>query len=66
MDDREFRAIKARIAYKDYVSQLPKCDQCEDVLLVKDRKRVRRVCLRTQEVIDERIETCPHNCPKRK
>lgn len=68
MDEKEFRAIKARIAYKDYVARLPRCDKCEFCMFVSDRKNAsdRRVCTKCQEMIDNRITTCPTWCPKRK
>lgn len=68
MEEKEFRAIKARIAYKDYVARLPRCDKCEFCMFVSDRKNAsdRRVCTERQELIDNRIVTCPSWCPKRK
>lgn len=66
MEEKEFRAIKARIAYEEYVSNLPKCDLCEKCMFVNDRKSAKRVCLLKHELIDSRILTCPIWCPKRK
>lgn len=67
MDEKEFRTIKARIAYEKYISRLPKCDKCEYCLFVSDRKNAsdRRVCLKQQEIIDNRIVSSPSWCPKR-
>ena len=67
MDEREFKAIKARIAYEVYISRLPKCDKCESCMFVSDRKNAsdRRVYTERHEIIDNRVITCPSWCPKR-
>ena len=68
MEEKEFRAIKARIAYENYVAALPRCDKCDKCMFVSDRKNAsdRRVCTERQELIDNRVATCPTWCPKRK
>ena len=65
MDDKEFRAIKARIMYQEYIAHLPKCDKCDKCLFVNDRDSVKRICTAKREVVDSRIKTCPRWCPKR-
>lgn len=65
MDDKEIRAIKARLAYQEYVSQLPRCDICESCMIVTDYKLKKRVCKDTFKIVDTRIQTCPAWCPKR-
>jgi len=65
MEMKEFRAIKARMAYQQYISQLPRCDLCESCIFVSDRKNERRVCLETHELIENCVKTCPMSCPKR-
>lgn len=66
MDFKEFRALKARIAYKESLEQRPKCDLCEHCVFLDDRKITRRACMKTHNLIDNRVETCPEWCPIRR
>lgn len=68
IDEKEFRAAKARIAYKGYIARQPRCNKCEYCMFVGDRKNMtdRRVCTKEHEIIDNRVLTSPRWCPKRK
>lgn len=65
MDEREYRNIKARIAYEEYRDRLPKCDDCEYCRVLFGRLSDKRACLKTNRMIDNRVITCPEWCPKR-
>ena len=66
MDEKEFRAIKARIAYERYMEQLPKCDKCEDCMFVEGKYGDRRVCTNMRKDIPNLVRSCPQWCPRRK
>ena len=66
MEIEEYRAIQRRMAYRNYVDNLPHCDKCENVMFVGSVNGDRRVCLLEHEMIDKRIKTCPEWCPRRK
>ena len=66
MNEKEYKAIKRRTAYKDYVDRLPRCDKCADVMFVGSASGDKRVCLVEHEIIDGRTITCPKWCPKRR
>ena len=66
MEEKEFRAAKARIAYEQYMNSLPKCDKCEEVMFVEGNYGDRRVCTAMRKDIPNRTRSCPLWCPKRK
>lgn len=65
MDEKMFRSIKARAAYREYIAQLPRCDVCKKCMFVSDRKNEKRVCMQMREIVDNRVQTCPIWCPLR-
>lgn len=66
MDEKEFKAIKARIAYELYCERLPKCDTCEHCVFLNGRGKAKRACLLTHDLIDGNVKYCLQSCPKRK
>ena len=66
MEEKEFRAHKARIAYKRYLAALPRCDKCDKCMFVNDRKNAKRLCTEMREIVENCVKTCPRWCPKRK
>lgn len=65
MDSKEYADLKRREAYREYQSWLPHCDKCEHCLFVDDRYKERRVCKLEKKIIENRVRTCPHWCPRR-
>ena len=66
MNEKEYRAAKARIAYEAFVEQLPKCDLCENCVFLNGRNGAKRACLPRKELIDGNVKYSPLWCPKRK
>lgn len=66
MNNKEFRAKKARIAYELYCESLPRCDLCKHCIFLKGRNGERRACLLTHDLIDNNVKYCLQSCPKRK
>jgi hypothetical protein len=56
---------KARMGYKVYIENLPRCDKCPKCLFVSDRASEKRVCMARREMVDNRVKYCPEWCPKR-
>lgn len=65
MDAREYKNIKARIAYEEYKNKLPKCDECPDCKAFSGRRNKQRGCMACNKLIDNRVTTSPEWCPKR-
>ena len=65
MNEREFKNLKARIAYREKKKNEPKCDDCEECLIVTHRGLKQRLCIDQRTLIENTIETCPKWCPKR-
>lgn len=66
MNEKEIKGLKGRIAYEAYIANLPKCDKCANCIRVRDRKQNKRLCSIRRTMIDNRVNTCPSWCPKRK
>ena len=65
MDEKEFRTLKARIAYRQYVESLPKCEECKYSYELMWRKNTVTACSLARRIIDGRVTTCPTWCPFR-
>ena len=65
MDEKEFRAIKARAAYREYIARLPKCDKCDKCMFVSNRDGETRVCTEYRKIVENSVKTCPMWCPRR-
>lgn len=65
MDEREYRNIKARIAYQEYQKRQPRCDKCNFCMTLKGRTAEQRACTAMQRLVDNRVLTSPEWCPKR-
>lgn len=66
MEIDEYRAIQRRIAYRNYVDNLPRCDKCENCMFVGSNNGEKRVCISERMMIDSRVNSCPRWCPKRR
>ena len=66
MNEDEIKRLKGRVAYEAYIASLPKCDDCKNCIRVRDRKQKKRLCGLRRTMIDNRVNTCPSWCPKRK
>jgi len=65
MDEKSYRALKARIAYREFVKSLPKCTECDDCMCFEGRGTEVLACMRTKRIVDNRVKTCPIWCPIR-
>ena len=65
MNDKEFRVLKARIAYRQFVESLPKCSECRSRVEFEGRRDSVTACMQTKKIIDKRVKTCPTWCPYR-
>ena len=47
---------------------LPKCDECENCILVEKEKQdgYRRLCISKMRLIEQKVSNCPQWCEKRK
>ena len=65
MESKEYQTLKARMAYREKLETIIKCNQCPSCIVVRGRsgKRV-RICKEQKQIVDNRITTIPRWCPR--